>query len=432
MKIAAIIAEYNPFHNGHLYQIETLKKELSADRIIIVMSGNFVQRGIPALIDKYQRTYMALNNGADLVFELPCYFALGSAEYFAQGAVALLDKLGVVDILHFGSECGNIDLLTDYAKRLVTESDEYKTILNKYLKQGFSFPISRSKALTELYVNNKDILANPNNILAIEYIKALLQRNSTITPATLARKGSGYTSSDLSKGEFASANAIRKAIENLSSNGNPDSHSLNALQEFIPESVYNCFISSINSNNFIPVFPDDFSAILHYKLLSFTNENTNDFSVFYDVNEHLSNTLCNTLSDFTSFTDFALKCKSKNLTYTRISRCLMHILLDMKQDTIDILKDADYIQYARLLGFSENGKDVFKLIKANSSIPIITKPSKALKDLNGIALTSLKTDINASNIYQSVYFNKGNLAKASLKPKNELRSEIIKIKASGT
>lgn len=429
MKIAAIIAEYNPFHSGHLYQIETLKKELSADKIIIVMSGDFVQRGIPAIVDKYHRTYMALSNGADLVFELPSYFAIGSAEYFAQGAVALLDKLGVIDTLHFGSECGNINSLIKYAHILSEEIPEFKLSLNQYLKQGFSFPVARNKALNQTLPNNEDILSNPNNILGIEYIKALLHRNSSITPATIERKGSGYSSSELSKGDFASANAIRNTLSMLKSDTNFNSDSLKCLEDFLPSTVYGYLIEAVKSNNFIPLFADDFSSILHYKLISLINENTDVFSDFYDINTQLSNTINKALPYFTSFSDFALKCKSKNLTYTRISRCLMHIILDMKQDIIDDLKASDYIHYARLLGFSEGGKDVLKLIKANSSIPIITKPSKALKDLKGTALTSFKHDINSSTIYQSVCFHKGCASGISLKPKNELTRELIKLPA---
>lgn len=428
MKIAAIIAEYNPFHNGHLYQIETLKKELSADRLIIVMSGDFVQRGTPALVDKYHRTHMALNNGADLVFELPSFYALGSAEYFAQGAVALLDKLGVVDVLYFGSECGDIKTLSNYANLLSTETPEYKALLNKYSKQGDSFPVARNKALNEIYPNNEDVISSPNNILGIEYIKALLQRNSSIAPATLERKGSGYSSSDLSKGEHASANAIRNTMLTLQSENTLNPDKLKALEEFLPSSVYNFFVESTKNKTLIPLFADDFSAILHYKMLS-RNKLTNSFSDFYDINVQLSNTLSKTLSEYKSFTDFALKCKSKNVTYTRISRCLMHVLLDMKQETIDELKTSDYIHYARLLGFSENGKDILKSIKSNSDIPVITKPSKALKNLNSIALTSFNADINASNIYQSVRYHKGCLNGFSSNPKNELTREIIKLPA---
>ena len=149
MKIAAVIAEYNPFHNGHFYQLNTIREKLGADRIIVVMSGNFTQRGIPALIDKYDRCKMALENGADLVFELPVYYATGSAEYFAQGAVSLLDKLGVVDYLHFGSEDGNLNTLSTCAEILANEPISFKETLHTLLKEGISFPTAQARALSE-------------------------------------------------------------------------------------------------------------------------------------------------------------------------------------------------------------------------------------------------------------------------------------------
>ena len=150
MNVTAVIAEYNPFHNGHLYQLRTIREQ-GADYIIIVMSGDFMQRGIPAIVSKYERCRMALSNGADLVFELPVYSALGSAEYFAQGAVSMLDKLGIVDVLHFGSESGDIALLTESAKIIAHETTSYKASLNNYLRQGISFPAARrlSKAASD-------------------------------------------------------------------------------------------------------------------------------------------------------------------------------------------------------------------------------------------------------------------------------------------
>ncbi len=193
MKVTAVIAEYNPFHNGHLYQLDTIRQTCDTDSVIVVMSGDFMQRGIPAIVDKYERCQMALDNGADLVFELPVYFALGSAEYFAQGAVSLIDKLGVVDLLHVGSESGDISLLYEFTRSaLAHESDAYRAALNRHLKLGCSFPAARDNALSELFSDDsgiKQLVSAPNNILGIEYIKALIQRDSTIKPVTLARKG---------------------------------------------------------------------------------------------------------------------------------------------------------------------------------------------------------------------------------------------------
>jgi predicted nucleotidyltransferase len=413
MKVAAIIAEYNPFHNGHLYQINTVKEKLGADFCLVVMSGDFMQRGIPALIDKYERCKMALSNGADIVFELPVYFALGSAEYFAKGAVSLIDKLGVVDFVHFGSECGDISAMEKCASIIADEPDEYKKWLNIYLKEGNSYPAARQHALEKLGVN-ESVLSSPNNILGIEYIKALMQRKSNIAPATLTRIGEGYNSGDITDTEFASANGIRNALENGSTK-------LHALKSHMPQGAYAVLDDYYcKGNSFI--YPNDFSQILIYKLLQAGNDKT-AFAGFYDVGEQLSNTIYNHIMDFTNFNEFALACKSKNLTYTRVCRSLMHILLDMTQKDSDLLKENGYSLYARLLGFSQKGQTLLKSIKANSSIPIITKPVSALKQLDKVSVMSLIKDIYAANIYESIKQQK---SLGNCKIKNELTQKIIK------
>ncbi len=418
MKTAAVIAEYNPFHNGHLYQLNAIRGEINADCIIVLMSGDFVQRGEPAIIDKYARCEAALRGGADLVIELPSYFALGSAEYFANGAVSLLDKLGVIDVLHFGSECGDIGILTKYASCLASETPEYKKTLNMFLRQGFSFPTARSKAMLECFHLDEDILSKANNSLAIEYIKAVIRRKSSIKPVTLLRKGGEYDSKSLTNGEPASAKAIRHALLSLPENSSENTTDL--LREFIPDYVLKHLISDVL------MCIDDFSGLLHYKLLSSQNLTEK----YYDVNETLTNTIFNKLPSFTAFSDFVLECKSKNLTYSHICRGLMHIILDMTDENACLLKENDYSLYARVLGFSDNGKNILKSIKANSSIPIITKPSKALKELDGISLSSFKSDINVTNIYNSVRLRKASHILRNnthhMMP-NELTRELIRI-----
>jgi predicted nucleotidyltransferase len=426
MKVAAIIAEYNPFHNGHLYQINTVREQLGADYVIIIMSGDFMQRGIPALMDKYARCEMALSCGADLVFELPSYFALGSAEYFAKGAVSLIDKLGVVDFVHFGSECGEISVLEKCAHIIADEPLEYKAALNKYLKEGSSYPAARGLAMRKIFADDEDfdidnIFSSPNNILALEYIKALIQRKSIVKTATLARKGEGYSSENIGTDNFASANAIRTAIGNYG-------FDMADIRAHMPEKSFEILTRySETDNSFL--YMDDFSQILLYKLIQLGNRK-DSFAEFYDVGKQLSNTIYNNIMGFTCFSEFALECKSKNLTYTRISRSLLHILLDMTQEDADLLKVNDYSQYARLLGFTARGRELLKSIKSNSSIPIITKPVNALRQPynNSPALISLKKDIYAANIYESVKQQK-TLGRFSnkVKMKNELIREIVRL-----
>lgn len=214
MKITGIIAEYNPFHNGHRYQIQKARQITGADYVIVVMSGNFTQRGTPALIDKYSRAKMALMGGADLVLELPVCFATGSAEYFASGAIALLNQLGCVDSICFGSECGDIVPLKNLAQALVHETDDYKKILKSKLKSGSTYPVARNAALAETldgFIPYDMILGFPNNILGIEYIKALIRQNSPIEPFTNKRIGSDYHSYKLADA-FSSAISIRQSL----------------------------------------------------------------------------------------------------------------------------------------------------------------------------------------------------------------------------
>lgn len=409
MKVAAVIAEYNPFHNGHFYQLNTIRWTLNADIILVVMSGDFMQRGIPAIADKYERCQMALENGADLVFELPVYFALGSAEYFAQGAVSLLDKLGVVDFLHFGSESGDLSLLYEFTNMMLAqESDAYKKALNNYLKRGDSFPAARDNALSELLPSQdiRNLISTPNNILGIEYLKALIQRNSAIKPVTLTRNGE----------RFASAHAIRNAL-NQESAAPPL-----CVKDHVPASVY----THLQRTDFLCT--NDFSEILLYKMLQ-DFDSKDAFADYYDINKQLSHTLYHNLPRYTTFEDFVLLCKTKNLTYTHICRGLLHILLDMRQEHADLLKHSGCAQYARLLGFTARGKQLLKSIKTNASIPVITKPSHALKQLRGTALLSLQADIHAADIYDGVRQQKqlrwsGQSAK--IVRNNELTRQVIK------
>lgn len=417
MKIAAVIAEYNPFHNGHLYQLDTIRESVGADYIIIIMSGDFMQRGAPAIIDKYARCRVALSCGADAVFELPVYFSLGSAEYFAQGAVSLLDKLGTVDVLHFGSECGDIALLCECADIITNETDIYKDRLNFHLREGKSFPLARSEAVKDLSLHSykeetAGIFSSPNNILALEYIKALKQRKSTITPLTLKRKGAGFHSDTLSSENLPSANAIRKSLSG--SCGDAFFH----LAEHVP----NICLEALKEN--LLLFQNDFSQALLYKLLQETDLHSG-FSHFYDIGTEFSNIITANAMNFSSFEEFAHLCKSRNLTYTRICRGLMHILLDMTQENADLLKAHDYCGYARLLGFRiKNGKnELLSRIKKSASIPIITSPARGLRQFEGSALVSLKADIHAANIYECIKSQK----MTPVSPLNELTREVIKL-----
>lgn len=392
MIINGIIAEYNPFHNGHLYQLEESKRLTGADYTIVVMSGNFVQRGAPALLDKHTRAKMALMCGADLVLELPALYATASAEYFAAGGVALLDKLGVVNHLCFGSELGETLPLREIAAILSRETPEYSATLKGFLEQGYSYPNARTQALLQHYPHLEtcsEVLTSPNNILGIEYCKALLARGSRMKPITVKRADDGYHSEGI-RGTMCSATAIRKVLFQCDNvlhriNDHMPRHSLKILSENLEKS------QALHTN--------DFSALLYYKLLC---EKEAGYEKYFDVSGELSDRIRNNLHAFGDFQQFCNVLKTKEITYTRISRCLLHILLNITKADMAFGKSSDYVPYARVLGFRKDSTKLLSAIKASSSIPLITKLADAEKILDEKDYLLLKKDIEISEIYQGV------------------------------
>lgn len=391
MKVNGIIAEYNPFHNGHSYHLNTAEEQNNADYTIIAMSGNFMQRGEPALIDKYKRAEMALRNGADLVLELPAYYSASSAEYFAIGAVTLLDKLGVVDYLCFGSECGEINILTRIAEIIATEPEKYTNTLRHYMREGLSFPTARTTALLEYdpsLSNYHDVLSSPNNILGMEYIKALILRKSSMQPTTTRRIGSNYHDHRLGIHQ-SSAKAIREALYN--------GQDISCLREQMPESAYQIMEDTLRRNR--PVLTSDISSILLYKLLQ---EKEDGYERYLDVSSELSDRIINHLYEFTDFESFCSLLKTKDMTHTRISRCLLHILLNIETKTMHTYRNKDYIPYARVLGFRKESTPLLTAIKEKSSIPMITKLADAEDILNTHAFSMLQRELQIDEIYQSI------------------------------
>ena len=260
MRITGIITEYNPFHLGHSLHLQKSIENTSPDGVICIMSGNFIQRGGPALIDKWNRAAMAVKNGVDLVIELPLIYSISSAEGFAQGAIKILNSTGVVDSLYFGSEHGDIQDLTTIAKSLILENDTFKISLTEELAKGLPFHIARQNALSAIHQNIeiKDVLSNSNNILGIEYIKAILKINSKITPYTLKRAGADYNDSEL-KTSFPSATAIRKSLLQ-----NDD---LSILKNSLPLESYN-YLHCLLKDNYKLVYPEYIFNYLKYKLLT--------------------------------------------------------------------------------------------------------------------------------------------------------------------
>ena len=381
MKTIAVIAEFNPFHNGHAYLINECKNALNADYCISIMSGDFVQRGAPAVTSKFDRAKMALLSGVDLCLEMPIYYSVGSAEYFAKGSVSILDKLGSVDYLCFGSECGDIDVLTKIADVLKDEPESYKETLAKELKSGKNFALARQEALIKALDSEdteyiKEVISNPNNILAIEYIKALKEFNSDIKPFTVKRKG---------KAHHESASEIRDALSKKSS--------LDNLKASIPEASYN--ILKTYDDGFADA--NAFSNLLYSKIIQ--NKDNESLEKYLDISKDLSNKIFKNLDSFTDFDSFCELLKSKDLTYTRISRSLMHIALEITSENMDEYRNDGFTAYARVLGLKKDSSAVLSKIHDNAKIPVIDRLKDSKKLLDSLQMRLLTETLNASSLY---------------------------------
>ncbi|MFR8315114.1 nucleotidyltransferase [Eubacterium ventriosum] len=410
MKIVGIIAEFNPFHNGHKYLISKAKEVCNADAAVIVCSGNYVQRGMPAIINKTSRCEMAMLNGADLVIELPVVYSTASAELFATASIALLDSLNCVDYLCFGCETDSIDLLNTVAEILINEPKEYKDLLTINLKTGISFPKARAKALDEYFkkynldysldINSKkyakypsDITSNsnldintfinqPNNILGIEYIKALMRFNSKINPVPLKRLGAGYHSLD-TRTKLASATGIRTAMANKDN-----------ISGLLPDNCLNII------KNHTTIEYNDFSTVLGSKLLSMDT-----LDHIEGINQDLSNRIANNKYNFTDIETFIPMLQSKNYTYSAISRALLHIILDIKTDGLKEFISNNYVNYAMILGFNKN-TGVLSEISKSTKIPLVSKFATFYKEADYNQRKMLDINLKADNLYRMIYMNK--------------------------
>lgn len=400
MKVTAIIAEYNPFHNGHAYQIEQIRQATDADAILVIMSGDFVQRGTPAIYDTYTRARAALVCGVDVVIELPVYFATGSAEYFAAGAVTLLNQLNCVDTLCFGCECENLSLLSQIADILADEPAVFGEILRSRLKKGQSFPAAREEALWNFLQSSESLpphlsremlshlLGSPNNILAIEYLKQLKRTHATIRPYAIKRQGSGYL--DINRvTSMPSAMAIRTM---LSEGLQPID-----LAHCMPPAALSVLRDAHGA--FGPVYCDDFTVMLHYQLVTGQEQG---FAGYLDCTQDLSNKICKHLPDYRNFTAFAESLWSQDITTARIYRCLIHILLGLRKEEMETLQETGLIHYARILGIGNQPQtsELTSALKVHSQIPLLTKVSKAASLLSPVGNASLQKDLLANSIYR--------------------------------
>ncbi|WP_418473182.1 nucleotidyltransferase family protein [Eubacterium sp.] len=432
MNVTGIIAEYNSFHNGHAFHIEETRKNMQADYCIAVISGDFVQRGAPALLNKYDRTKMALENGIDLVIELPVIAATSSAENFAQGGVCLLDALGVVSNISFGAEANtasDIDLLGKLADFFAFEPPAFQEHLDQALKSGYSFPTARARAaltcLQQIHSDSMDantlaqfeqLLASPNNILAIEYMKAIRRHNCKLTPSVVTRTGAGYHDTDTDT-KFASASALRKFILQNNSDQEITSEMLNQmLTRTVPDSVRELLLTAYENHAFLQ--EDDFSDLLYYELQrQLLHPTASDFDA---TRSDLAQRIENKLESFTCWSEFVSDLKTKNQTYTAISRYLLHALLGIDGELLTAAKTYHYAPYARILGFRKDASPLLKELQAHSQIPLLRKIAKERLELAPDQQKLLDLDVYAANLYNRILFSKSGIQR-----KNEYREPLI-------
>ena len=415
-KVLGIIAEYNPFHNGHLYHLETSKKLTDADYTVAIISGNFTQRGSTSIVDKWSKTKMALENGIDLVIELPVLYSISSAENFADGAIKILNSLGIVDYLSFGAETSDISILNNIANILCSEHEEYKNLLSIELEKGLSFPKARENALLD-YIKNTDdnvpenriidfekyskVLSSPNNILGIEYLKALKKYKSSIKPVCISRFKSEYNSSSFSE-NIASATAIRELIKNKN---------FDTIKNVIPLESYSILMDCINSGCVAP----DLNCFEKEIIFTIRKMSIEEIFNLPDVSEGLEFSIKKAVNSCNNINNFLDIVKSKRYTVTRLQRILLYALLGISKEDIQLSKKVEK-PYVRVLGFNDNGKKlVSEIATKNPKLKLITSVKKFVdsnsnKDLQII----FAKDVLATDVY-SLAFKNNSLANLDFK-----------------
>ena len=384
-----IIAEYNPFHNGHSYHIQNTKVLTGADFVVAVMTGNFTQRGNTSVVDKWEKTKMALNGGADLVIELPTIYSISSAENFANGAIKILNTLGIVDSISFGMEADDISTLNNISNVLYMEPPEYKAILEHELSKGSSFPKARENALM-MYLNDikryANVLKGSNNILAIEYLKALKKQKSNLVPIGVKREKVYYNSTKIID-EYASATGIRNLLLH---------NQLEEVRKVVPAKTYSILLNNIRQGTYVLDITTYNNEII-YKLRSMS---VKEIANLPDVSEGLEYLIKDASNKTNNLIELINKVKSKRYTQTRVQRILLYALLGITKKDMEISKKMT--PYIRVLGCSENGKMLLSQI--NSKAKVITSFKKFEKsNKNRKIKRMLEIDKKATDIYTLGY-----------------------------
>lgn len=391
-EVLGIIGEYNPFHNGHLYHIAKSKEETGAQYVVCVISGNFVQRGDTSIINKWAKAKMALEGGADLVIELPTIYSISSAENFAEGAIKILNSLKIVDTISFGMEANDVSILNNIANVLYAEPKEYTTMLAHELQKGNSFPKARENVLL-MYLNDikkyANVLSGSNNILGIEYLKALKRTKSNITPVGIKREKVLYKDQYMVD-EFASATAIRRMLM---------TRQFDDVRKSIPKTSYKILGEELKQGHYVlDLFK--FEKEILYQLRKMTVE---EIKKLPDVSEGLENSIKNAADSCNSLNELINIVKSKRFTQTRIMRILLYALLEIDKKQMETSRKI--IPYTRVLGMNEKGKQLIsEITKANPKTNIVTSVKKYMDDNNNKNLKEmLQKDIFATNVYTLGY-----------------------------
>ncbi|RHW39750.1 nucleotidyltransferase [Lysinibacillus yapensis] len=380
MKAVGVVVEYNPFHNGHFYHISQSKSKTQADVVIAVMSGQFLQRGEPALVSKYHRTKMALMNGVDLVIELPYVYSTAHATLFAEGAIQLLDAIGCKSFA-FGSEEGSISPFLNTFDLIHKQNEHYNSLIKQYVTTGISYPQSLFKAYEELRQKEsaKTIdLSQPNNILGYHYIEAAKRLNLAIEPITIPRIQAGFHEDINPDSSIASATGIRKAIA--------ENDSIENIKQFVPQHTFNELESWMEHyHTFISW--EKFWPYLKYAILRNTPQ---QLSQYADVNEGIEFALIKAAKRSNSFNELMNAIKSKRYTWTRLQRMVTHIYTGITKEALHQFTNPTYI---RLLGMSQNGQAYLSQHKKEFSLPLISRVASTKDD----AMLSL--DVHATDMY---------------------------------
>ncbi len=386
MNITGIIAEFNPLHKGHVSLLQHAKKELASTFVIVVMGGNFMQRGIPAITDKYARVRFALAHGADLCLEMPVVGATASAEGFARTGACLLASTGVVSHLLFGSEHPNMDWFEEAAGMSENTSMDFYKRVNELVRGGMGYAAARERALVENRTPSfpADFLSGSNNILGIEYVRAIRQFKLPIKPVTIGRTGSPHNDTAPSFDGPSSSSAIRHAIH-IGQTAD--------VVHSLPADVVSELRLMLQNKEYVLI--DDLSQILHYALLR-----EDSFAKYADVTEDLSNKILNTRDSYTTFKEYAAALKSRDVTYTRVCRMLLHVVLGITDAHAYDLRDVGYAPYLRILGFTKRGTALLKQIKGNASIPLFASPKGVSSTLSLPAANLLDRDVHAADVYR--------------------------------